>query len=115
MRSTAVDGYIASHPEPVRKRLCEMREIIRAAAPDAEERMAYGIPTLYLNGNLVHFAGYAGHIGFYPAPSGIAAFKAELKKYTHSKGAVQFPLDKPLPTALIKKIVRFRVEENTKK
>jgi len=89
--------------------------LIRLAAPGAEEKISYQMPTFYLNGNLVHFAAYAKHIGFYPTPSGIEKFKRELSEYKHAKGSVQFPLGEPLPVDLIEKIVRFRVEENLNK
>jgi uncharacterized protein YdhG (YjbR/CyaY superfamily) len=112
---TGIDQYIAGYPEEVQAYLVKMREVIRKHAPAAEEKIGYGIPTFTLNGNLVHFAAYKHHIGFYPAPSGIAAFNEELSKYTTSKGAVQFPLDKPLPVTLIGKIVKFRVKENLEK
>jgi uncharacterized protein YdhG (YjbR/CyaY superfamily) len=110
----SIDEYIRSFPEHIRKKLTEIREIIKENAPDATERISYQMPTFYLNGNLVHFAGYSKHIGFYPTPSGIEAFKGEFKDYKYSKGAVQFPLDEPLPVDLIERIVRFRVAENTK-
>ncbi|HTE25574.1 iron chaperone [Flavitalea sp.] len=107
-----IDNYIAGFPEDVQKLLKQMREIISKAAPKAEEAIKYAMPTFTLHGNLVHFAGYKNHIGFYPAPSGIESFKEELSQYKNSKGAVQFPLDKPLPVALITKIVKFRVKES---
>jgi uncharacterized protein YdhG (YjbR/CyaY superfamily) len=109
------DGYVVGFPEAVRRTLKELRATIRAVAPDATERISYGIPTFVLNGNLVHFAAYERHIGFYPASSGIRAFRKELAIYKTSKGTVQFPIDRPLPLALIRKIVRFRVAENRKK
>jgi uncharacterized protein YdhG (YjbR/CyaY superfamily) len=92
-----------------------MRTIIQEQAPDAEERMSYQIPTFFLNGNLVHFAAFSKHIGFYPTPGGIKAFKSRLSKYKSAKGSVQFPIEKPLPRALIKQIVKFRVAENRRK
>ena len=107
-----IDNYIAGFPDDVQKLLKQMKEIISKAAPKAEEAIKYAMPTFTLHGNLVHFAGYKNHIGFYPAPSGIESFKEELSKYKNSKGAVQFPLDKPLPVALITKIVKFRVRES---
>ena len=110
-----IDTYIADFPKEVQKLLQEVRKTIHAAAPEAEEAIAYGIPTFKLNGNLVHFAGYKNHIGFYPAPSGLKAFQKEIAMYKSSKGAVQFPLDKALPLGLISKIVRFRVKENMEK
>ncbi len=93
----------------------QVRETIRASAPQAEETIKYGIPTFTLHGNLVHFGAYKHHIGFYPAPSGIEAFKKELSVYKCAKGSVQFPVDKPLPLTLITKIVKFRVKENLSK
>lgn len=107
-----IDQYIRTFPKSTQKLLQEMRATIRKAAPQAEEGIKYGIPTFTQGGNLVHFGGYAKHIGFYPTPSGIQAFKTELARYKTSKGAVQFPLSEPLPLALITKIVRFRVKEN---
>lgn len=110
-----IDEYIATFPENVQDILQEIRKVIRGAAPDAEEAISYGMPTFKLNGNLVHFAAYEKHIGFYPAPSGIEAFKEELSTYKGGKGSVQFPIDKPLPLDLVEKIVIFRVEENLNK
>ena len=112
---TTIDEYISTFPKPVQEVLEKMRQTIRSAAPDATEAIAYGIPTFKLNGNLVHFGGFKEHIGFYPAPRGIEAFKKELAPYSGSKGTIRFPLAKPLPYELVKKIVRFRVEENLKK
>ncbi len=109
-----IDDYISQFPPDVQEILATLRRVIHEAAPGASEKISYGMPTFSLNGNLVHFAAYSGHIGFYPAPSGIAAFEAELSSYKHAKGSVQFPLDKPLPYELISRIVRFRVTENTK-
>ncbi len=107
-----IDEYIATFPPDVQKILNMLRATIQKAAPDATEKISYAMPTFYLNGNLVHFAAYKNHIGFYPAPSGIEAFEKELSVYKTSKGAVQFPINKPLPFALITKIVRYRVKEN---
>jgi len=107
-----IDEYIALYPENIQKKLNEIRAVIKNVAPDAEEAMKYGIPTFVLSGNLVHFAGFENHIGFYPAPSGIKAFQKELKGFKFAKGSVQFPIDKPLPIETITKIVRFRVQEN---
>ncbi len=109
-----IDEYIEKFPKEVQKKLHELRKVIRENAPEAEEKISYGMPTFYLNGNLVHFAAYSGHIGFYPAPSGIEAFKDELNEYKTSKGAIQFPIDMDIPLELIKKIVKFRVGENSK-
>lgn len=110
-----IDEYILVFPKDVQKRLEEIRTTIQKAAPEAEETINYAIPTFTLNGNLVHFAGFKNHIGFYPAPSGIEAFKKELSVYEGAKGSVQFPLDKPLPLGLVTKIVKFRVKENLEK
>jgi uncharacterized protein YdhG (YjbR/CyaY superfamily) len=110
--STDIDGCISTFPPGTQKLLKLLRATIRKAAPKAEEKISYGIPTFHLNGNLVHFSGYKNHIGFYPGASGIKHFKKELSPYKNSKGSVQFPLDKPLPLALITKIVKFRVKEN---
>ena len=114
-RSTGgtIDGYIAGFPAETQKALREMRALIQSTAPGATETISYAIPTFDLNGrHLVHFAGYARHIGFYPIPTGIEAFKAALKPYKQGKGSVQFPLDQPLPVDLIRRIVEFRVKEN---
>jgi uncharacterized protein YdhG (YjbR/CyaY superfamily) len=110
-----IDQYISGFPEEIQEILQRMREAIRQAAPEAEETISYGIPTFKLNGNLVHFAGYQNHIGFYPGTSGIQAFAKEFKGLKQAKGSVQFPLDKPIPYALIKRVVKFRVKENTGK
>ena len=93
----------------------ELRNLIRQTAPEASEKISYQMPTFYLNGNLVHFAAHKAHIGFYPTPSAITRFAADLKPYQTSKGAIQFPVDHPLPKNLIKKIVEFRVKENMQK
>ena len=110
-----IDEYIAGFPTDVQGILQEMRSIIRTAAPDAEEAIKYGIPTFVLNGNLVHFAAFQKHIGFYPTPSGIEEFKDDLSVYHNAKGSVQFPLDKPVPFSLIRKIVKFRVKQSREK
>ena len=93
----------------------ELRAAIIAAAPGAEEKISYQMPTFYLKGNLVHFAALKNHIGFYPTPSGVQAFIKETAKYASTKGAIQFPLDEPLPLKLVSKIVKFRVKENLKR
>lgn len=112
---TTIDAYIAAAPETVRPKLIEIRNTIRNATPDAQEKISYQMPTCTLTGrNLVHFAAYKNHIGFYPAPSGIAAFEAELTAYKNSKGAVQFPLNQPIPLSLVTRIVQFRVGEINK-
>ncbi len=111
---STIDGYIESFPKEVQKSLQQVRATIAKVAPQAEEAIRYGIPTFRLKGNLVHFAGYANHIGFYPGATGIAAFKKELSKYKTSKGTVQFPLTTVIPFPLIRSIVKFRVRENMK-
>jgi uncharacterized protein YdhG (YjbR/CyaY superfamily) len=112
---TDINTYIANYPKDVQLLLKKMRATIKKAAPKAEEAISYGIPTYKLNGNLVHFGAFKGHVSFFPTASGTAAFKKEISKYKVTKGTVQFPLDKPLPLGLITKIVRFRVKENSKK
>lgn len=110
-----IDEYIDAFSIDIQTRLNEIRNIIKKNAPDATEAMAYGIPTFKLAGNLVHFAGFNSHIGFYPTPSGIVNFKKELSEFTYAKGSVQFPHNKPLPEKLIADIVKFRVIENLNK
>ena len=110
-----IDGYIKTFPKDIQSILEKMRQTIRNAAPEAEEAISYQIPTFKLNGNLVHFAAFKKHIGFYPTSSGIEAFKKELAPYKGAKGSVQFPIDKQIPFDLVKKIVIFRVKENLKK
>ncbi len=110
-----VDKYIAGFPMEIQKLLEEMRVTISEAAPDAEEKIGYGIPTFTLNGNLVHYAAFKNHIGFYPAPRGLEAFKEELSDYKGAKGSVQFPFDKPLPLDLVARITKYRVEQNLAK
>jgi len=115
-QSKTIDEYIATYPQNVREILEELRRAIRETAPKAEETTSYGIPTFDLNGkHLVHFAAYKNHVGFYPTSSGIKAFKKELSPYKTSKGTVQFPLNKPIPFDLVRKIVKFRVKENESK
>lgn len=110
-----MDEYIARFPRDVQVKLEKLREVIREAAPDAQEKISYQMPTFALEGNLVHFAAYQRHIGFYPTSSGINEFKQELSAYKGGKGSVQFPLDQPIPYALVRKIVIFRVGENREK
>lgn len=110
-----IDLYIADFPPDVRAMLEQVRQTIGQWAPGATEAMKYGIPTFVLKGNLVHFAAYKNHIGFYPGASGIKAFEAELSAFNTSKGTVQFPLDQPLPLDLIGRIVQYRVRENLEK
>ena len=111
----SVDEYIAAQPEAVQPVLQRIRSAIALAALEATEKISYQMPTFYLNGNLVHFAAFKNHIGFYPTASGVAAFQEELSGYKYAKGSIQFPIDLPVPLTLIRKIVKFRVEENSKK
>ena len=114
-KTNDIDHFIAAFPEETQKLLQQIRTTIKEAAPDAEECISYGIPTLKYKGNLVHFSAYKAHIGFYPTASGIAVFKNELSAYKCSKGAVQFPIGQPLPLEIITRIVKFRLKENTEK
>ena len=111
-QSKNIDDYVAAFPQNVQHKLRELRSAIKEAAPEAEESISYGTPTFKLNGNLVHFAAYKKHIGFYVPSSVILAFKEKLSIYKQSKGTVQFPIDWPLPLDTVKEIVRFRVKEN---
>lgn len=104
--------YTKQQPKEVQKILKELHEVIKKSAPKAEESISYGMPTFKYNGPLVYFAGQKHHLGFYPTPSGVAAFKKELADYSTSKGCIRFSYHKPLPVALIAKIVKFRVKEN---
>lgn len=110
-----IDEYIKTFPENVQVILEKMRRTVRKAAPEATEAISYQMPTFKLNGNLVHFAAFKNHIGFYPTPSAIEAFKKELAGYKWAKGSVQFPIDKPIPVDLVAKIVKFRVNENSER
>ena len=110
-----IDAYIAGYPEEVQAILQEIRRTIHETAPEATEAISYGMPTFKLHGNLVHFGAFKSHIGFYPVPSGMEAFQEELAAYKQGKGSVQFPLDKPMPLDLIRRIVEFRVQENKAK
>ncbi|HEY5433152.1 MAG TPA: DUF1801 domain-containing protein [Coriobacteriia bacterium] len=112
----SIDEYIAEFPPETQKVLKELRALIRMAAPDATETISYAMPTFDLNGkHLVHFAGFAHHVGLYPMPSGIEAFKDELEPYRNAKGSVQLPLGKLMPWDLIRRIVEYRVGENARK
>ena len=115
MNNPEVDSYFSNFPEATQRKLSEIRYLIQKLVPDAEEVINYGIPTYKLNGNLVHFAGYKNHIGFYPSPSGIIAFKDDLVDYETAKGSIKFSLDKDLPIELITRIIQFRVQENLNK
>ena len=109
-----IDEYISRYPQDVAQILTQIRSVIKESAPGATEKISYQMPTFYLNGNLVHFAAFEHHIGFYPSPSGIEAFKDEISRFKWSKGAVQFPIDEPMPYDLIRRITAFRVAENLK-
>jgi uncharacterized protein YdhG (YjbR/CyaY superfamily) len=110
-----IDEYIATFPKNVQSILEDLRQVIRDAAPEAEEAISYQVPAFRLNGNLVLFAAFKSHIGFYPNPSVIDAFKEELSDYELSKGTVKFPINKPIPFDLIKKMVRYGVKESVVK
>lgn len=108
----SIDEYISGYSGEMAERLVKLRLCISEAVPEAQEKMSWQMPTFYLHGNLVHFAAQKNHIGFYPAPSAIERFAAELKAYKSSKGAVQFPMDRPIPYELVAKMAKFRAEEN---
>lgn len=110
-----IDEYIADFPKDVQNMLQEIRLTIRNAAPEATEAISYAIPTFKLNGNLVHFAAFKNHIGFYPTPTGIKEFEKDLSVYKQGKGSVQLPIDKPMPLALITRIVKYRAKKNLEK
>jgi uncharacterized protein YdhG (YjbR/CyaY superfamily) len=114
-RFETIDEYIATFPRDVQDILEEIRRTIQESAPNAKEAISYQMPTFKLNGNLVHFASFKNHIGFFPTPSGISRFKKELSHYETSKGTVRFPLNEPIPFDLIRKIVKYRVKENLAK
>ncbi len=114
-RYKTVEGYISSFPEDIQEKLQKIRETIKQAAPDSEELISYNMPAYKFHGTLVYFAVHTKHIGFYPFPSAIASFKKEASVYETSKGSIRFPLDKPIPYRLIRKIVQYRVNENMKK
>lgn len=115
VQASTIDEYIASFPKNIQQLLKQMRSTIKEAAPGAQEAIKYAMPCFVLNGNLVYFAGYKNHIGFYSAPTGSDVFKKELSAYKTGKGSVQFPLDKPLPLDLITKMVKFKVKQNASK
>ncbi|ACX63611.1 iron chaperone [Paenibacillus sp. Y412MC10] len=111
----SIDEYISSCAPEVQEILQKLRRVIQETAPHAKEKISYQMPTFDLHGNLVHFAAFKKHIGFYPAPSGIEAFQDELKVYHASKGTLKFPIDQPLPYDLIRRIVQYRVQQNLEK
>ena len=108
----SIDAYISQFPLDIQLILKKLRKVIKEAAPESSEKISYQMPTFVLNGNLIHFAAQKKHIGFYPTPSAIIAFEEALKDYKTSKGAIQFPFDKPIPYELVREIVLFRVAEN---
>jgi len=110
-----IDEYIADFAPDIQEILEKIRLIIREAAPDAEETIKYRMPTFTLKGNLVHFAAFKKHIGFYPTPTGTEKFSNEISVFQGAKGSIRFPLDKPIPYDLIRRIVGFRVKENLDK
>lgn len=110
-----IDEYIADFPEDVQAILQEMRRVIREQAPDADEAISYQIPTFRQNGILVHFAAFKQHVGFYPTPGGIEAFRDELAPYRPAKGSVKFPISKPIPYDLVRRITAWRVAQNSQK
>lgn len=110
-----IDQYVANYPPEIQDILEKIRNVILQAAPEATEKIGYQMPTFVLHGNLVHFAAYKNHIGLYPAPSGIEAFKQQLSPYKGAKGSIRFPLDEPIPYELIGEIVKYRVAENIEK
>ncbi|MDR0486316.1 MAG: DUF1801 domain-containing protein [Elusimicrobiota bacterium] len=110
-----IDEYIETFEPKIQKTLKEIRKFIKKEAPQASEKISFGLPSFYLNGNLLHFAAFKNHYGFFPSPSGIYAFEKELIPYRAGKGSLHFPLDQPIPWAIIKKITQFRVKENLDK
>nr|MDO8079560.1 DUF1801 domain-containing protein [Candidatus Freyarchaeota archaeon] len=110
-----INEYIATFPKQIQDILQKLRQTIKESAPQAQEAISYQMPTFKLNGNLVHFAAFKNHIGFFPTPSAVVAFKKELSEYETSKGTIRFPLDKPIPFDLVRKIVKYRVNENLQK
>jgi uncharacterized protein YdhG (YjbR/CyaY superfamily) len=115
-KTETIEEYISAFPPEVRKILESLRKAIHESAPNAHEAISYGMPAFKLNGNLVYFAAYKNHIGFYPSgPSAIEAFKDELTQYEQSKGTIRFPLNRPIPLELVKRMVKFRVQQNESK
>lgn len=109
---TNIDEYILTFPNEIQEKLTALRERIRAVVPDAEEKISWGMPTFWLQGNLIHFAAFKNHIGIYPGERGVSEFQDKLTEYKSSKGTIQFPFNKPLPLDLVEEIVKFRVKEN---
>ena len=115
MASDEVDAYLDSFGDPQRSRMVELRALIAELVPEASEKISYGLPTFTLRGNLVHFGGFARHIGFYPGPDGVAHVEDRLGEFPHAKGSIRFPLDRPLPVDLIRDIVTFRAAQQRAK
>ncbi len=113
--TSPIDDHIAQHSGRQRELMVELRDLIRALVPDAEETISYGMPTFRLNGNLVHFAAFAHHVGFYPGADGVVLAEPFLTGLTHSKGAIRFPLDQPLPVELVRHVVTLRAEQQRAK
>lgn len=111
---TNIDEYISLQADNIKEILSKVREVIRVNAPEATEKISYQMPTFFYNGNLVHFAAFKNHIGFYPAPSGIVEFEEELKPYKHQKGSIRFLIKEEIPYELIGRIVAYRYKENQK-
>ncbi len=114
-RPSTIDEYISGFPEEIQEILSRVREMVRQLAPEADETISYQMPTFRLNGNLLHFAAFKNHLGFYPTPSGTEAFQQQLAPYIHGKGSIRFPFDQPIPYGLIAEIVSFRVQESQEK
>ncbi len=114
MKPQNIDEYIAAYPADIKKRLEEIRQTIKLAAPEAQETIKYGMPTFTLNGNLVYFGAFKNHIGFYPRPKGVPEFETELAQYDGPPGTIQFPYSSPLPLDLITRIVKYRANKNAK-
>ncbi|MBP9851926.1 MAG: DUF1801 domain-containing protein [Candidatus Pacebacteria bacterium] len=110
---STIDQYIKQFPKDVQPKLKELRDVIKKAAPKATETISYGIPTFKQNGNLVHFGGFKSHIGFFPGADGVAAFSKDFAGYKQSKGTIQFPLDAKMPFTLVRKVVKYRIKQNT--
>lgn len=113
MEIKTIDEYILACPVEIQEMLKKLRKTIKEAAPEAQEKISWGMATFALHGNLIHFAAHKSHIGLYPGASGVEVFKNELSEFKTSKGAIQFPINKPIPYELVKKIVKYRVKENT--
>jgi uncharacterized protein YdhG (YjbR/CyaY superfamily) len=114
-KSNSIEAYIASFPKSIQEIVIQIRTTIKNAAPQAEEKISYGMPAFFLKGQLVYYAAFKNHIGFYALPSGNKAFQKELVHYKVGKGSIQFPITEKIPYALITKMVKFRIKENLEK